>query len=57
VVSLVALAFLLAGLAPEGLWSMVWVTIGVAVGVFVMGAIQWARYSAVVAALGEARAT
>ena len=54
---LVALAFLLVGMAPDGPWSMVSVTVGVAIGVFVMGAIQWARYSAVVTALREPRGT
>jgi hypothetical protein len=54
---LVALALLFIGISSEGAWSALLVTAGAAFAVVVMGATQWARYNAVVKALGTPPAT
>jgi hypothetical protein len=47
----VALTFLLVGMASEGFWATAVVTTATAAAVFVMGSMQWARYNVVVRAL------
>jgi hypothetical protein len=54
---LVALALLFIGISSEGAWSALLVTAGATFAVILMGATQWARYNAVVKALGTQPAT